>query len=359
MTATHKALGRRKALAFLIGASCALAGRPGLAWAEVEGEPLRVCATVPDLGTLASEIGGSEVDVTVFAKPTEDAHFVEAKPGFVKALNRADLFILMGLELEAGYAPTLVRNARNPRVLPGGPGYVETGAVIRPLEIPTGVIDRSMGDVHPSGNPHFLHDPLNGLRVAERLRDKLSDLRPAKKALFSERYRAFRARLGEALLGKALAEKYADEFEKLGLLHGHGKLLDYLRRQGEEGLLGGWLGAIAPFAGVKVVADHNQWPYFAARFDLRLVGFLEPKPGIAPTTKHLSELVELMRREGARAILASPYYDPRHARFLADKTGGVLVEMAHQVGSRPGTEDYIQMVDHNVRQVVAALKSQK
>jgi len=334
-------------------------GIPGSSAASPQEGPVRVCATVPDLASLVREIGGEEVSVTVFTKPTEDTHFVEAKPSFVKALSQAELFVLMGLDLEAGYAPVLVRNARNENVLFKAKGYVDASSVIQPIEVPAGTVDRSMGDVHPFGNPHYLHDPLNGLKVSEYLKNKLSETRPAKKQYFEGRYEAFRSKLGEALVGKTLAGKYKVEFEKLARLHEHGKLLDYVKKQGEEASLGGWLGAIAPFYGAKAVADHNQWPYFAIRFGLTIVGSMEPKPGITPTTKHLSGLVEMMKRENVKLVLAAPYYDPKHAKFLAEKTGGTIVEMAHLVGARQGTDDYVSMVDYNVKRVVAALKGGK
>ena len=152
-------------------------------------KPVQVCATVPELGNLAQEIGGDQVKVTVFAKSQEDPHFIEAKPSFIKALSQADLFLQIGMELEIGYAPVLLQNARNSRVLIGAPGYVDASKVITPMEVPTGIVDRSMGDVHPQGNPHYLLDPLNGLLVARLIRDRLIEVRPEKKPFFEERIR--------------------------------------------------------------------------------------------------------------------------------------------------------------------------
>jgi ABC-type Zn uptake system ZnuABC Zn-binding protein ZnuA len=298
-------------------------------------------------------MGGDEVAVTVFAKGPEDPHFVEARPSFVKALSKSDLFVQNGLDLELGWAPTLLRNARNPDLLPGAPRFVDVSRAIAPLEVPTAAVDRSMGDVHPLGNPHFLLDPLNGLAVAGALRDKLAELRPERGAYFTERYEAFRARLGAALVGRELAARY--DATKLARLHEGGKLGAFLGEQGQSSLLGGWLGAMAPHFGVKAVADHNLWPYFSRRFGVRTIGFLEPKPGVPPTTKHLGALVERMRAEGVVLILASAYYDPRHAEFVAGQTGARVARMANQVGSREGTGDYLAMIDANVRQIVSAL----
>jgi ABC-type Zn uptake system ZnuABC Zn-binding protein ZnuA len=271
-------------------------------------KPIQVCATVPDLGNLAQQIGGDQVKITAFAKSQEDPHFVEAKPSFIKALSQADLFLQIGMDLEVGYAPVLLQNARNSRVLVGAPGYVDCSKVITRLEVPTGMVDRSMGDVHPLGNPHYLLDPLNGLLVARLIKDRLAELRPEKKAFFEERYAILYRKIGDGLVGEKLARKY--DFEKLALLYEEGKLEPFLKEQKEEGSLGGWLGMVLPYRGSKVVADHNLWPYFARRFGISVFGFLEPKPGISPTTSHLQFLIEQMKAEKIKIILSSPYLRP-------------------------------------------------
>ena len=324
-----------------------------LAGVSLAAEPLRVCATVPELGNLAEEVGGAEVSVTVFTKGTEDAHFTVPKPSFVKALNACSAYVQMGLELEVGWAPALLQNARNAGVLPGGSGFIDASEAISPHSVPTGPIDRSMGDVHPGGNPHYLVDPMNGLRVAALLRDRFSALRPDAQQLFAERYADFRQRLGAALTGEALSRKY--DFEKLALLAEHGRLADFLDGQGDAALLGGWLAALRPHAGTKVVTEHDGWSYFLRRFGLQGAGFLEPIPGVPPTTSHLGAIIERMRAEQIAVVLTTVYYDPRYARFVAEKTDAAVVPVAHQVGARPGTGDYLSMTDYNVRQIAAAL----
>lgn len=317
-------------------------------------EPLRVVASVPELGALAGAVGGDLVSVTVLAKPTEDPHFVEAKPSYVKALSDADLYVQSGLDLEAGYAPVLLTGARNPRILPGQKGFVDASVAIVPLDVPVVPVDRSMGDVHPAGNPHYLLDPLNGLAVARLLRDRLTALRPADGAAFAANYEAFRQQLDDQLVGAPLARKYGAE--KLARLYEHGKLLPFLEQQGDAAALGGWLGAMAPHRGVRAVDDHPIWTYFARRFGIDIVGHLEPKPGVSPTTRHLQEIIEMMKADDVHLILAAAYYDPRHADFVAAQSGAVVVRMANQVGARPGTGDYLAMIDYDVRQVVAALR---
>jgi ABC-type Zn uptake system ZnuABC Zn-binding protein ZnuA len=318
-----------------------------------------VCTSVPDLANLVQTIGGQSVSVTAFAKGTEDPHFLDARPSYVKSLNQARLLVMLGLGMEDGWSPVVLQSARNQSVTPGNLGYLDASTAIRPLDAPTGAIDRSMGDVHAGGNPHYLLDPICGVQVASLIRDKLAELRPDQRASFDERYEAFRRRTAELLVGKPLADKYKpDDIPKLCLLFEHNKLEPFLRSQKQESLLGGWLGMMLPYYGTKVVDDHPMWPYFARRFGLKVIAHMEPKPGVPPTTQHLGEVAQLMRAQEARLVLANPYYDPRHAQFLASSTGAKVVNAAHQVGSRPGTDDYLSMVDYNVRHVVAALKGE-
>jgi len=340
-----------RALRLFVVCGSLLAAAPG--GAQAPAEPLQLVATIPDLAAIAQAVGAPLLSVTVLSKGTEDPHFLEVKPSFVKALNEADLFVHVGLDLEAGYLRPLLQNARNPRILPGGAGYVDASRAVVPIEVQAGPTDRSMGDIHAYGNPHYWLDPLNGVRVGRLLRDALSALRPGDKTLFNARFDAFARQVAAALVGSTLAAKY--DVEKLCLLFEHGKLVSFLDTQGEGRELSGWLGRLSPYVGTAVVDDHNMWPYFARRFGLRVVGHMEAKPGIPPTTSHLAVLVEEMRVAQVRLILAAPYYDTRHARFLADATGARVVPLTHMVGGRPGTEDYVRMIDYNVGQIVAAL----
>ncbi|MCW5890783.1 MAG: zinc ABC transporter substrate-binding protein [bacterium] len=325
-----------------------------LAAAAAHAEPLRVCATTPDLASITTGVGGPDVTIVTFARGTEDPHFVEAKPSFVRDLSRCQLLVLNGLEVEIGWLPALLDQARNAAVRPGGPGYLDAATAITPAEVPSGTVDRSMGDVHPYGNPHYLTDPMNGLRVAGAVRDRLARLVPEQAAAFGTRYDAFRTAVGTKLLGETLVQKYA-EWEKLVQLADYDKLDAFLAGAGDAGALGGWLGAMRPYRGTKAVDDHPLWPYFARRFGLVVVGHMEPKPGIPPTTRHLAELIELMQAQDVRLILAASYYDPRHARFLAEHTQAKVVALANQVGSRPGVDDYLAVTDWNVSHVVDAL----
>jgi zinc/manganese transport system substrate-binding protein len=311
-------------------------------------KPLEVVATIPDLGSLAATIGGEDVSVTTLAKGPQDPHFLEPRPSFIRSLHDADVLVLVGMELEVGWVPPLLNTARNPRVLPGKPGYVDASTAIVPMEVPQGVVSRAMGDVHPYGNPHYLTDPLNGLRVAALLRDRFAQLRPEAAGAFGERYRRFAADLVAHLVGpEAAAGHSPDEIARAAEA---GRLDTLLGRPP-----GGWLGSVQNASGREAVEDHKLWEYFARRFGLRPVATLEPLPGIAPTTRHLAEVVETMKQDQVGLILSSAYFDPRHASWVAERTGARIVPLAHQVGAREGTGDYLAMVDYNVRALEAAL----
>ncbi len=309
---------------------------------------LKVCATVPELGQLSSEVGGDEVTVFVFAKAQQDPHFLEAKLSFIKELSTADALVHVGLELEVAWEPNLWQNARNPQVLPGAIGFIDASKAIAPLNIPGGVVDRSLGDVHAFGNPHYLSDPICGLQVARLLSDSLQKLRPQKADYFKSRCADFERRLGSALVGEKLAAKY--DVEKLSILHEHGKLEEFLRKQ-EDGAVGGWLGRLASYRGAQVASDHDLWPYFARRFGLKIIAFLEPRPGIPPSTRHLREVIAILKANRVRAVLTVSYFDSRHARLVSEETGARIVSLAHQCGAQPGTDRYLDMVEFNVTQL--------
>lgn len=281
-------------------------------------DPLRVFTTVPDLAALAKRVGGTHVEVFSMVEGREDAHFAEPKPSFVKRLADADVYIEIGLELETAYAPVLLQNARNAAVVVGAPGHITAADAVPELIGPSGPITRARGDVHAGGDPHFLVDPLAGLAVAERIRDRFSAIAPAHAGDFAREYEAFRTEL--------------------------------LAR------LDAWTAQMAPYRGAKAVDDHAMWSYFARRFGIEIVGHLEPFAGIPPTTKHLAELVERMRAEHVGVIIASPYYDVRHAEKVAEATGAFVARLTHQTGGMPGTDDYLAMVDYNVRTIVEALE---
>ena len=310
--------------------------------------PLRIVTSVPDLASLAREVGGEEVEASALVAGPQDPHFVEARPSFVRELSRADLFARVGLDLESAWAPPLTRNARNTHILPGREGDFDASIGIQPLSVAAGPVDRSLGDVHPSGSPHFLLDPLNGLQVAERLADRLAQLRPERADLFRTRYADFERRLLVRLVGDAIVQELGAS--ALAEAARAGRFETVLASVSSP--LGGWLGAVAPFRGRPAVADHDLWPYFSQRFGIRVVAFLEPKPGVTPSTRHLSEIVERMQSEQIHVVLSAPYFHPRYAQKISEATGARILEMAHQVGAREGAVDYLETVDWNVRRLV-------
>lgn len=319
-------------------------------------DPIKAVVTVPELGNLVSEIGGDRVTVTALVKGSEDPHYVEARPSFVKELSTAELFMRIGLELEDGWVPVLLKNARNAAVSPGGAGHLDGSTVIKAMDIPQGPVDRAQGDVHQSGNPHYLMDPINGLKVARLIRDKLIALRPADRAYFEGRHDDFRARLGRAWIGAKLAQAY--DVEKLALLQDVGKLDEFLKSQNQLDQIGGWVGRMKELRGRKVIADHNMYVYFSHRFGLEVVGFLEPKPGIPPTSRHLAEVIQTVKEKSIGMVLTSSYFNARHSAFVSGRTGIKVVEMAHQVGSRKGADDYIGMIEYNIARLTEAAGGQ-
>jgi zinc/manganese transport system substrate-binding protein len=319
-----------------------------LAVALAAAEPLRICATVPELGAIARAVVGDGTIVTVFAAPGDDPHRVDARPSFVVELAQADVLLSVGCELESGWLPPLLANARNRRL-----DHLEAAALVEePIGLPAGTLDRSAGHVHPGGNPHLLFDPVAGAAVASELARRLDRLRPDPR--WAAQAGAFRARLGEALVGPALAARL-DPF-KLARLARHGRLAAFLAEQGLTAELGGWCAAVAPTAGAQLASDHDLYPYLARACGWQITVFLEPKPGVPPSARHLTQVAAQMREQGVRAVLHTPYFDARPVATVAEAAGARVAQMAHQAGALPGTDDYVAWLDANIRAVVEALR---
>lgn len=330
---------------------------PLAAQADPAPKPHAVVATTADLASLCRAVGGDRVAVTCLVPGPQDAHYLDPRPAMLYVLQKAELLVETGRDLESGWLPVLVTQSRNAAAQPGQLGRLDASRVVRALQVPTASIDRSAGDLHQNGNPHYLLDPLCGLEVAALLRDRMAALWPGEKATFGANFVALRARLAEAMVGVELAKLYEHDAEQLALAFGKGTLAGALQEQGDLGKLSGWFGALLPHRGAPVVVDHDLWPYFAERFGLSLFGYLEPRPGMTPSTAHLEALAARMREAKVRAVLASTYFPVRWAEAVAKPTGAAVVAMAHQPGAREGTEDYVAFVDYNVRMVAAALQS--
>jgi len=278
---------------------------------------LNVVATTPDLASIAKEIGGEHIDITTLAKPTEDPHFVDAKPSFIVKLNRADVLIEGGAELEIGWLPALLDQSRNPKLAPGAPGHVACAQGVSLLEVPS-TLDRSRGDIHAAGNPHYLVDPINAKSVAQNIAN----------AFFGQDEKgcaAYRANL----------KKFSDAIDT--------KLAE-------------WERILAPFKGQQVVAYHNSWLYFGDRFGLKIDLFLEPKPGVPPTPTHLAEVITKMKQDKVHVIIVDPYLNRRTAETVAEKTGATVVDVSQFPGGMKGTEgSYVALIDHVVNTIAPAL----
>jgi len=308
-------ISRARGFAPAVGAwVLALAG--GLAAAPAAAV-VRVVTTTTDLAAIAREVGGDRVSVSAIAVGFQDPHFVDAKPSFLLQLQRADLFVQVGLELEVGWAPTLVGNARNARILPGAAGFVDASAGVAPLQVP-GDADRGAGDIHPYGNPHYWLDPVNGKLVAANIAAGLARVDPQGAAEYETRRAEFAARLDAAIAR--------------------------------------WSEQAAPVRDLPVVAYHNSWPYFERRFGFRVVGFVEPKPGIPPSGRYVAELAEEMKRQGVKLILMSTFYDQKTAKLVATLSGARVVTLANSVAGFPGVESYFDLFDANLARLLAALQ---
>jgi len=278
---------------------------------------LNVVATTSDLGAIAREIGGEHIELVTLAKPTEDPHFVDAKPSLILKLNRADVLIEGGAELEIGWLPRLLNESRNPKLAAGAPGHVVCSEGVPLKEIPA-TLDRSRGDIHAAGNPHYAVDPVNAKIIAQNI-----------------------ARAFGVLDGKSVEAYQAN-----------------LKRFTEtlEAKLAAWQKQLAPFQGQQVAAYHNSWLYFGDRFGLKIDLFLEPKPGVPPTPRHLADVIQRMKAAKVRAILVDPYLDRRTAEVAASRTGATVVEVTHFPGGVKGTEaSYAALMDYLVNAVAKAL----
>jgi ABC-type Zn uptake system ZnuABC Zn-binding protein ZnuA len=314
-------------------------------------------ASVPNLGSIASAIGGPGARVTTIASGMQDAHFVDPKPSFIVRLRSADFLLVNGLDLEIGWIPPLTQGARTGRLLPGGSGYIDCSTGIPVVEIPA-TLSRAEGDVHPYGNPHYLTDPLLAETVAGTVTRAFQAADPGSASAYEERRKAFVRRLHEAIFGPRLVELAGGP--KLAREAAAGNLDAFLDDTMLAGAplrrhLGGWLGKLAPFRGAPLVTYHKDYSYFAARFGLRVVDYVEPKPGITPSARHLEELVERLRRGDVRVLVTRPFVEQRSTDLLAQKTGVEVLVLPLEVGGAPEASDYFRLFDHVTDRLVEAL----
>ena len=279
---------------------------------------LNVIATTEDLASIASEVGGDHISVESIAKGYQDPHFVEAKPSFILKLQKADILILVGRELEIGWLPPLIQQSRNSKIQVGADGYLDASLQARILEVPQGQITRAEGDVHPLGNPHYWMDPENGKIIAREIFDKFVRFRPNDGAYFEQRLNSFLSRVSDS--------------EKR------------------------WIDMMAPYKGTKVVTYHRSFPNFADRFGLDIVGYVEPKPGIPPTPQHTLDLINDMKRMNVKLVLVEPYFDLKTPNAIGRATGAEVMVMPPSVGGVKEVTDYFKLFDYDLNLLIAAIK---
>jgi ABC-type Zn uptake system ZnuABC Zn-binding protein ZnuA len=278
---------------------------------------VNVVATTEDLASLTREIGGDRVQVEAIARGYQDPHFVEPKPSHILRLQKADLLVAIGRDLEIGWLPPLIQQSRNAKIQLGARGYLDASLTARILEVPTGPVTRATGDVHALGNPHYWLDPGNGRRIARAIASKLSELVPADAVHFDRAYADLDRRLSDA-------EKRWDRL-------------------------------MGPSKGLKVVTYHRTWSNFAERFGLDVVGYVEPRPGIPPTAAHTRDLIQLMKQQSVKILLVEPYFELKAPNAIARESGARVVVLSPSVGGAREATDYIRLFDHNLNLLLATI----
>lgn len=281
---------------------------------------VNVVSSVPDFAAITEEIGGDKVEVESLAKGYQDPHFVDAKPSYILKLNRADLLIHTGLDSEIGWLPPLITGARNSKINVGAAGNLDCSTLISNLlEAPTTKIDRSMGDVHPGGNPHYMLDPRNGIAVAKGIAAKLKDLDPENASFYDERLRDFVGRLNMKI---------------------------------KE-----WDGKLAPYNGIEIVTYHKSWVYFSDWAGFEEVGYVEPKPGIPPSPSHVANLIRKIQETGVKLVIAESFYPQKTPALVAEKAGAHFLVLPSSVGGNENVNTYFDLFDAIVGGVTSKLET--
>jgi zinc/manganese transport system substrate-binding protein len=277
----------------------------------------RIVTTTDGLAALAREVGGDRVEVESLSRGIQDPHFVDANPVLAVKLRNAELLVDVGLDLEVGWLPPLVVQSRNAAILPGGPRRLTAASAVQVLDVPTGAVDRSRGDLHPAGNPHLLTDPRRAVQVAAAIARKLGELDPPGAPGYERRLADFRGRMDAALVR--------------------------------------WRATLAKVKGARIFTRHRTLSYFLEWSGLVSAGELEPRPGVPPPPGHLADLVEVARREGVKAISVENYYDTRSAEVVARHSGAKVVLIPGDVGGEPDVKTYERYIDVLVSRLAGAL----
>ena len=312
-----------------------------LALASASEATVKVVTTVEDYASIARDIGRDRVEVEAIVAANADAHFIKPKPSYAIMLRDADLFVSTGLDLEL-WAPVLVNKAGNRKIVDGAAGYVSASHGLELLEKPASM-DRSAGDVHIYGNPHITTSPLNITVIARNIATGLCKVDPEGCDEYKANLEDFNDRIARRLYGDQLLETLG--VEALDPLARSGRLVPFLEEHGLLGELGGWLGEAMPFRGQKLVCYHKNWIYFTTLFGLSVVDYVEPKPGIPPTARHVAELIERIENEDIHVLLTANYFERRKPELIAERTGIVPVVVPMYVKGEPGIDTYFDLVD--------------
>jgi zinc/manganese transport system substrate-binding protein len=317
--------------------------------------PVKVVTSLTTYAAIAREIVGDRGTVTSIAVGNENPHYVQPKPSFVPTLSGADLFVTTGLDLEL-WVPALLDKANNARVTEGGPGYVAAYAGIDLLDVPTS-FSRAQGDIHAYGNPHIWTDPLNAAIIARNILTGLKRVSPENADYFAGREKDFEDRVYRALFGDELVRLLGGP--ALADLDRQGKLLDFLNQRQYQGAplitrLGGWLKQGMPFRGTQVACYHKEWDYFSREFQVTCFDYIEPKPGIPPTPRHVQEIITAMQQKHIQVLLSTNYYDRDQVQDVARRTGAKAVIVPSNVDVASGVTTYFDLVNLWVAELARA-----
>ena len=317
--------------------------------------PVKVVTSLTTYAAIAREIVGDRGEVNAIAQGDENPHYVQPKPSFVPLLASADVFVTTGLDLEL-WVPALLDKAGNPKVTEGGPGYVAAYSGIQLLDVPS-TYSRSAGDIHVFGNPHIWTEPLNGVQIARNILTGLKRVSPENADFFMAREKDFEDRVYKALYGNELVTLLGGQ--TLSDLDRQGKLFDFLSQRRYQGAplidrLGGWLKQGQIFRGKEMACYHKEWDYFSREFGIPCVDYIEPKPGIPPTPKHVRELIDLMQQRHVRVLLSPGYFDHNQIREVAERTGAKAVIVPSNVGGAQGVNTFVDLINTIVTSLAQA-----
>lgn len=316
-------------------------------------ETLNIVATTSDIGCVARAIAGEHGDVYVICDGDRDAHYLQARPSYIMRARNADLWIRAGMEMEIGWEPVVLDGARNTSIRVGNPGHLDVSENVLKLEVPTQRVTRAMGDVHPSGNPHYWTDPFNMRIVAESIAERLIRMDSANAQAYQDNLKAYKDKIDRRMFGDALVDRFDAETLWANTLQN--RLEQFLEERDALEELGGWVEAMRPLRGRQLVTYHKNWSYFANRFGLELAIELEPKPGIPPSPAHLSRVIDLMNAQDINTILMAPIYPRRAADQVADRTDATVLIRAHSVGGTEAASDWLSLIDDLVEGLVEVM----